>query len=451
MEASSPVLKDANSRSPNPHAPSVTLPLRFILLGIGSLLAGVGFLVARPDLLAGYHYNQYIIAVTHLFVLGFIASVLMGAMYQLVPVALQTTLHSEKLARWHFLAHAVGFAGMVWMFWEWNMKQVGHFASLLALGVGWFVYNLTRTLRRAARWDVVAAGIASSLFWLATTVLAGLYLAASKCWNFSPFDPLAAMHAHAHLGVVGVFVTLIITISYKLVPMFALSELQRPRRAWWSLGLLNAGLAGAVPCILWQSPFKFGFALVVVGGLILYGLEMRAILRARKRRQLDWGLKYFVTAILCLAPVSLLGLVLAWPGLPLTALTGQLENLYGILALLGVVGFAIIGMLYKIMPFLVWYHSYGHQIGRAKVPALADMYSPRLQAVGYGLFLTGLTAMSLATVWGYEAGVRWSCLGLAAGLAVFAINLGHILFHYIRPKCVPLPARPERVHYEPVS
>jgi len=30
-------------------------------------------LVARPpDLLATYHYNQYIIAVTHLFVLGFI-------------------------------------------------------------------------------------------------------------------------------------------------------------------------------------------------------------------------------------------------------------------------------------------------------------------------------------------------------------------------------------------
>ena len=34
------------------------------------------------------------------------------------------------------------------------------------------------------------------------------------------------MHAHAHLGVVGVFILMIVTVSYKLVPMFTLGELQ---------------------------------------------------------------------------------------------------------------------------------------------------------------------------------------------------------------------------------
>jgi len=71
----------------------------------------------------------------------------MGAMYQLVPVALETRLHSERLARWHFVAHLVGVAGMVVMFWTWNMKQVGHFGSVFALGVGLFVVNLVKTLR----------------------------------------------------------------------------------------------------------------------------------------------------------------------------------------------------------------------------------------------------------------------------------------------------------------
>ena len=40
-------------------------------------------------------------------------------------------------------------------------------------------------------------------------------------------------------------------------------------------------------------------------------------------------------------------------GLPLNPVTGQLENLYGFLGLIGVVVFALAGMLYKIIPFLV--------------------------------------------------------------------------------------------------
>src|SRR5580765_4781045 len=130
------------------HAPSVALPLAFILTGVLALCVGTMWLVFKPELLATYHYNQYVIAVTHLFVLGWICSVVMGAMYQLVPVALETKLYSETLARWQFGLHCVGFIGMVCMFYTWNMKQVGHFGSILTLSVGMFVFNLAQTLRR---------------------------------------------------------------------------------------------------------------------------------------------------------------------------------------------------------------------------------------------------------------------------------------------------------------
>jgi hypothetical protein len=419
--------------------PSVTLPLRFVLFGLASLFTGVGFLVARPDLLATYHYNQYVVAVTHLFVLGFVLSIVMGAMYQLVPVALETRLHSERLARWQFAAHAIGVTGMVWTFWHWNLKQVGHFGSVLAVGVIWFVYNLVRTLRAVPRWSVVAEAIASTLFWLSLAVLAGLYLAASKCWTFSPFAPMAAMHAHAHVAGLGVFVLLMIGVSYKLVPMFALGDLQSPGRARASVWLLNAGLAGLFVTVLLASPLKLAFALVVTAGLALYGLELRAILRARLRRELDWGLRAFLTAVSLLVPVSILGLVLCWPGLPVTLLTTQLENVYGFLGLMGVVAFAILGMLYKIVPFLVWFHSYSPEVGRRKVPALADLYSPALQAVGYWTFVAGLAATAVSTALGRESAVQAGCGVLALSLAIFAINISRILSHWIRPRLQPLP------------
>ena len=425
------------------HAPSVALPLCFILTGIAALLAGSVWLVLRPEMLATYHYNQDVIAATHLFVLGWICSVIMGAMYQLVPVALETRLHSERLARWHFALHVIGFVGMVMMFGIWNLKQVGHFGSVLAIGVGLFVYNLVRTLARIPRWNVVALGIAASLCWLTVTILAGLYLALAKCWpQINPFHPIAAMHAHAHLGGLGFFVMMIVAVSYKLVPMFALSEVQNTRRAGWSLALLNAGLAGVFATILLSSPWKIVFAFVVLGGLVLYGCEISAILRARQRRNLDWGLKYFLTAIALLVPVSALGVVLAWPNLPLTLLTGQLENVYGFLAFIGVVTFALLGMLYKVVPFLVWYASYSKSIGRRKVPSLADLYSPALQAAGYGLLIPGLLLTSVATAVAHESCVRAGCLVLLTSVAVFVVNIGKVLAHLIRPRIEPLILKP---------
>ena len=421
------------------HAPSAAIPLRFLITGILSLFVGVVWLALRPDILATYHYNQYVIAVTHLFVLGWISSVIMGAMYQLVPVALETRLHSERLARWHFVLHLIGFAGMVAMFWIWDMKQVGHFGSIFGAGVALFAYNLVRTLARIPRWNVIAFGIASALFWLVTTMLAGLFLASAKCWpQINPFNPITSMHAHAHLGVIGFFVMMLVAVSYKLVPMFTLSELQNPRRSFGSIALLNAGLIGLFVTILVGSPWKLAFALVIIAGLGLYGCEIFAILRARKRPALDWGLTQFLIAISLLAPTSVVAIVLCWPKLPATELTAQLENVYGFVALLGVITLAILGMLHKIVPFLVWYTSYSKQIGRYKVPSLSDLYSERLQIISFALFLVGLAAASISIALSAERAVQWSCAVLVLSLVIFAVNMGKILSHLFRPRLTPL-------------
>jgi hypothetical protein len=415
-------------------AASVRLPLCFVLIGVLSLLVSGGFLWAQPDLLAMYHYTPHLIAITHLFVLGFICSVVMGAMYQLVPVTLETQLFSERLVAWQFAAHVIGFTGMVWSFWNLNMARVGAFGSLLTLGIGLFVFNLACTLAKVKGWNAIKFGIASALFWLLSTAAAGLLIAATKCWIFISFQPLAAMHAHAHLGVIGVFLMMIVTVSYKLVPMFTLSELQNERRAWWSIALLNLGLLGVFVTVLLQSSLKPVFALVIIAGFVLYGWEIKAILRARNRRSLDWGMKYFLTAIALLVPLCILALALSWSRLPMTAFTMQLENVYGLLALAGLVGMAILGMLYKIVPFLVWFHSYSRHIGRARVPALAEMYSVPLQIAGYWSFLAGLAVLCVATALSHEAGIRWGGGLLALSLAIFAVNLGKILSHFIRPK-----------------
>jgi hypothetical protein len=450
------------------NATVIKLPLAFMLTGLVALAVSVTWLVAQPSILATYHYNQYVIALTHLMVLGCICSMVMGAMYQLVPVALETRLHSEILARWQFAFHLVGFIGMVWMFRSWNMKQVGHFATVLTIGVGLFIFNIARTLWRVPKWNVTATAVSAALCWITLTVLAGLSIATTKSLvNLneggaegsagpllgalrafggltSRFDAISAMHAHAHLGGIGFFTLLIVGISYKLIPMFTLSDLQSHRRAGLSVVLLNLALAGSFITILLRSPWKLAFTLVALAALLLYGLELMAILRARKRRALDWGIRYFLTAVVILMVVSLLAVVLSWPGLPLNAFTGQLENLYGFLGFVGVITFAIMGMLYKIIPFLVWFGVYRIQIGRSRVPALADMYSAPLQMFGYWTFLGGLLVISVGILRSSESVVRIGSISFMLSVAVLLLNIVKILSHAVRPRCGALATSPLR-------
>lgn len=435
-----------------------------MLTGLVALLFAVGWIVARPAILAGYHYNQYVIAATHLVVLGFACTVVMGAMYQLVPVALETRLYSERLARWQFVIHVVSFIGMVWMFNVWDMKQVGHFGSALALGVALFVYNMARTLWRVPQWNVVATAIVAALAWFSLTVFVGLSLAAAKCAYesteglattegvrqlvgglritaevVSRFDAISAMHAHAHLGVVGFFVMIIVGVSYRLVPMFTLTEVRSKRRAALSILLLNAGLAGSVVTILLRSEWKPVFALVTVAGLACFGWELRAMLQVRKRAALDWGLKSFLVAAALLIPVCALALVLSWPRLPLTPFFGMLENVYGFLGLFGVVTLAILGMLHKILPFLVWFGVYSPHVGRAQLPLTSHMVSERAQAGGLFAYLAGLLVISVAILRESEPGVRMGAGLLFASLLLFGWNAARVFSHFRHPQIKPLP------------
>jgi len=115
------------------------------------------------------------------------------------------------------------------------------------------------------------------------------------------------------------------------------------------------------------------------------------------------GPQIFPDRVSLLAPLSVLALILSWPGLPLTTLTGRLENLYGSWRWRGCL-FRDHRMFYKIIPVLVWYGSYSTHIGLRKVPSLADLYSPVLQALGYWTYVAGLAVTTTRSFWSCRRG-----------------------------------------------
>src|SRR5688572_11766360 len=116
MGAGSPLsaAKTAPPRVPGPGGAIVAgarLPLAFIGLGLFSFALANGVLALRPQFLLLPHVHPGVVAVAHLWLPGFLLSVSMGAIYQLMPVVLGAALQLSLGVAWaHFGAHAAGVA-----------------------------------------------------------------------------------------------------------------------------------------------------------------------------------------------------------------------------------------------------------------------------------------------------------------------------------------------------
>jgi hypothetical protein len=411
------------------------LPLAFMGLALAWLAIATALLVAQPNLLALPHSHPRVVALTHAWVLGFFVTVACGAVYQLAPVALGTTLANERLGWWHFGLHAAGVPGMVYSFWISDMKLLGHFGFAVALGALLFSTNTWRTVRRAGRGGAVAWSIALAAGWLLLTVLAGLLLAANRYWSFIPLDPIALLRAHAHLGLVGFFVTLLQGVSFQLVPMFTLGEVRDWRPANRGLWLSQAGLLGLVPALAWHLavPALLG-ALAIAAGMMVSASGLRRALATRKKRALDPGVRAFLRGGLGACAAAVAGLVLLAPGTPWGSTPGGFSAMvYAVLVVVGGLLPCIAGMLCKIVPFLTWMRAYGPKIGRVSTPAAGALTQPRLETWAFAL--QGFAVVPLAAG-AWTSNVVLLNAGawlLAAGVGVFLIDMLGVLKHLWRP------------------
>lgn len=418
------------------------LPLAFMGLGLAWLVAASALLVLQPGLLGLPHVLPSVIALTHAWMLGFFVTVACGAVYQLAPVALGTTLWSEHLGWAHFYLHAFGVPGMVYAFWHWRLSWLGIFGSAVALGIVIFTVNTWITVRRSARRNTVAWSILLATGWLALTVLAGLLLVANRLWGFIPLNPFSLLRAHAHLGLVGFFITLLQGVGFQLIPMFTLGEVRDWRLAKTGLWLTQLGLVALVPALLWQWEWPaFCAALAISAGLIFSGIGLQRALTTRKKRRLDPGLVAFLRggAVLCVA--ALVGTALTWPGVMRGMMVGGFNAMtYALLGILGGLLPCVAGMMCKIVPFLTWMRAYGPRVGRGPTPAAHALTHPRIERSG--LALQHLAAMPLL-VGAWTLNGLWLRLGvwlLAAGVILFAVDMLGVLKHLWAKPAAPASA-----------
>jgi hypothetical protein len=431
--------------APSPAAAGTALPLAFIAFGLIWLAIGTGWLFARTDLLATHHAVPGTVALVHAWVLGFLLPVTFGAIYQLMPIVLGVRLASHRRAWVHFGLQAVGATGVVTAMAAWRMEFVTLAAVPVVLGGFLFADNVWRTVARTRPLrDPVAVAFALAAGWLVLTVLAGALLTVNRRWLFLSLSPLALLRAHAHLGVAGFFLTLLQGASFRLVPMFTLGEVRNWRRVWAGLCAMQAGLLGLVPALAWEWPGLAAVAAAVIfTGLALSGWELAATLAARRKRTLVPGLQGFAggAAVLGIAAVGGLALALA-AGRPV-AEEPRWAMLYGLAALLGGLIPMVLGMLCKIVPFLVWLRVYAPRIGRQPTPPATGLSRAVLERIwlgGHGLALAALLA-GVATE--KESLLRLGAGLLAAAVGAYLTNSWVVFSHLSSPRNLPSDPDPQ--------
>jgi hypothetical protein len=219
-----------------------------------------------------------------------------------------------------------------------------------------FSANTWVTVRRSGRGGTVAWSLVLAASWLLLTVLLGLLLAANRFWGFLPLDPLALLRAHAHLGLVGFFVTLLQGVGFQLVPMFTLGEVRNWRIANLGLALSQGGLLLLASGLAWHLTWiAFPGALAIAAGLGCSGIGLRRALASRKKRALDPGIRAFSYGGMGVFAASLAAVGLVVPGSPWGSAPGGFGAMvYAVLGLAGGLLPCIAGMMCKVVPFLTW-------------------------------------------------------------------------------------------------
>lgn len=407
------------------------LPLAFILLGLVALAASGVWLIRQPALIGLPYFHPHVVALVHLWLPGFLLSVCIGALYQLMPVVLGAPLRLRVSTLWvHFGLHAAGVILLVVAFASGRFAWAGIGGTLISSGVGILLMAVLRTFVRSDRRDAPAWCFPLATGWLAATVLAGVMMAANRHSPWLPLSIIDLLRAHAHLGLAGFFLTLLQGTTFQLVPMFTMGELRRPRFVWMGLLATQAGLLALIPGLAWDHALLMRTgAVMMAAGIACTGIALHATLRSRRRKKIEPGIHAFVIGAISLGVAALIGMTLVFaPSEAVSPLSGV--TAYGVMLIPGALALMVLGMLCKIVPFLVWMRAYGPKVGKQPVPIATALASRSLEHAWLIFHLIGLVLLVVGFV--IAGGIA-----LAVASAFFLANSLRVLAH-LRDRRAPV-------------
>ncbi len=408
----------------------VVLPF-FIYAAISFLVAAI-LLLIFSDVFINHYYQAKILAITHIMALGWATMLILGASHQLIPVFIEGSLYSNKLAYLCFISIAMGVPVLVYGFYTFNMNFPAKCGGLFVVnGILVYLINLAVSLIKSKRFNVHAMFVLTATFWLLYTVLLGLILVYNFNTDILPNHSLHFLSLHAHSGIIGWFLLLVVGVASRLIPMFLISKYTNDRLLWWIYVLINVAL------ILYQFIFNFfdnGFSLFIPVIMILIAISLFVFycIRAfqnRMRKKLDEQMKLSLLSVaMTLFPIIFLLIIIIsslWFCVEISSLVLE----YGFLIFFGWLSALMLGMTFKTLPFIVWNKAYHHRAVFGRTPNPKDLFDPLIFKFMSIIYLIGFIIFAIGIIIASSILLKIGALLLIITSISYNINVFKIILH----------------------
>lgn len=413
------------------NAPSSKIVVPHFIAGtLFFIIVSILLAFSTSELLTAY-YNNKLIAITHITILGWASMMVFGALYQLIPVVYETSLYSEKLAQITFWLFVVSVSLLSYSFWIGSYESLLFYASILMFSsLLLFIINLHFTYKKTKKPNIQSKFINTGIYWLAATELLGTIIALNFKYHFLADTHLHYLKIHAHLGLVGWFLLLIIGASSILIPMFMVSHNLNQKKLTYAYYLINFGLfAMSLDWLFIHTEYIIYFYWLILSlGIGYYLSYVYDSYKKRLRRKLDVGLKYTMISISLFILPILLAVFLIYQG-NTTSFSLRMSIFYGLSILFGIISMLIFGQTYKTLPFIVWLDKYQEYIGKYKTPLPRELYSEKIAFVQFYLYLIAISLMVIGIILNTEIILLIGTIILISVAILNFVNILKMILH----------------------
>nr|WP_321266515.1 hypothetical protein [uncultured Sulfurimonas sp.] len=369
-------------------APPIFAPLRFYLSApLFAIIAGFMMFFSEADFLMS-RYSLESIVITHALTIGFLAFIMLGSLTQMLPVLVGVKIPKvDAISKISYIALLSGTLFMLY-----GLKNESLFFNsaaivLLTLGFTMMITVIAMAITKVKNFNATVKAMSVSLIFAGFTVMMGLFLLYTYVDDgFVMYRNIVA-NVHSVWGIFGFAGILIIGVTFQVLPMFYVAPKFKQFCKKRVVLLVSIGL------VLWllTSIFAESYSFVAKAWIALFFWAFATTvwkkLNERRRPISDVTVWYWRAASIFLMLGSFLWIFDEY-------FMHEYIVMVAILLGGGFIFSIMIGMLYKIIPFLVWFHL--NAMGYMSIPTMNEMINKKLSKAQFYLFIASLIGFVFA-------------------------------------------------------
>lgn len=407
----------------------VVLP--FYIYASVAFLTSTVLLVFSGPAFSQHYFHPHTLAITHAMALGWGTMIILGASHQLVPVLIEAKLFSNLLAYLSFVMAGVGIPLLVYAFYVFNIGWPARWGGILInAAIVVYLINLALSFSKSKQESVQAVFVFTAACWLLVTTALGLILVYNFSFPLLSRESLNYLPLHAHLGVVGWFLLLVMGVGSRLIPMFLISKYENVKLLWTIYVLTNGGLLSFIILFIYfpQSSFYLLAILPFTMAILLFGYYVYQAYHQRIRRKVDKPMKISLLSVLMtVLPLMVLLVIMIFSRT--LANSKRMALTYGFTIFFGWITAIILGMTFKTLPFIVWNKLYHEKAGLGRIPDPKELFNQKVLTAMAMIYIAGFLLFAAGIVFSVLMILKFSAILLMVAALLYNLNVFKIIRH----------------------